>query len=231
LPHNKVNNYDEENVMVRKKNAKVQNQIEAAIWQLFLTQGYTHTSYANIAAQTQLTRTLIQHYYPHKVLMLRPVQLRVGTAVFKQVEKMYPELNEPLARYYLIRQLYFGVFLDNRQLNQLYLDILENRKLTEASLNSDLSWSMTFLNQQHELTDDDRFQLISSIGGFYQLIYYALTTGKQFDIGHYFSPIMQILCTLSDLSHADYVTLIHTYKIPMQKLSAISTSIFNNLYK
>jgi AcrR family transcriptional regulator len=157
------------------------DDIAREAYRLFLENGYTATTYRDIAHAVGRDRALVQYHFPHKEELVVGCLRKLIDLI--EVEIARNELAVPESAGYrvLIAQLYFA-FLLQPGIRRFTLDVLSSRAITHEILVMESNWNLDYLGvppaEQREAFD----QAIVAVGGAYELMYRYLITGEELDV-------------------------------------------------
>ncbi len=156
--------------------------IEAKARGLFLTKGYAKTSYADIAEACGLEKTNVQKHFAHKDLFIDHFfeDLLDYADEFIASRGLLP--NDYYQALYVVGQIHFAFLLSTPELRRLTLDIVSDRKLSEAMISQDVAWATQYLDG-FSLEEQESFadNVAVVMGGMYELLYRKLSSGSEID--------------------------------------------------
>ena len=156
--------------------------IESSARKLFLQKGFAKTSYADIAKACGVEKTNVQKHFPHKDLFIDHFfedLLDYSDEFFAKRDMLPDDYYQAL---YLVGQIHFAFLLSTPELRRLTLDIVSDRKLTEAMISQDVTWATKYLkgfSLEEQQTFADNVAVV--MGGMYELLYRKLSTGSPLD--------------------------------------------------
>ena len=151
--------------------------IESSARKLFLEKGFAKTSYADIAKACGVEKTNVQKHFPHKDLFIDHFfedLLDYSDEFFAKRDMLPDDYYQAL---YLVGQIHFAFLLSTPELRRLTLDIVSDRKLTEAMISQDVTWATKYLegfSLEEQQTFADNVAVV--MGGMYELLYRKLST-------------------------------------------------------
>ncbi|MBQ2693574.1 MAG: TetR/AcrR family transcriptional regulator, partial [Clostridia bacterium] len=148
---------------------------------LFLEKGFAKTSYQDIAKVCGVEKTNVQKHFPHKDLFIDHFfeDLLDYSDEFFAKRDMLP--NDYYQALYLVGQIHFAFLLSTPELRRLTLDIVSDRKLTEAMISQDVSWATKYLegfSLEEQQTFSDNVAVV--MGG--KLFFSAGRDGQSFAV-------------------------------------------------
>lgn len=145
-----------------------------AAYSLFLNEGYQETSYSKIANLSGIGRPLVQYYFPKKEeLALSFIDRLMETANRLLVDSGQAS-NLPEVFLGQFGQIYYSFMLRNSQTKRLMLDFLRDRELSSRTIDSNIRYSLSFLDGGEELGSSLIEASIKATGGVYELLYCLL---------------------------------------------------------
>jgi AcrR family transcriptional regulator len=155
--------------------------IAKAAFRLFLTNGYTATSYREIAAAVGRDRAIVQYHFPHKESLVVECLRRLIELIEGEIAAHGFALRESPGYRVVIAQIYFA-FLMMPGIRQFTLDVLSSRAITQEILVMESNWNLDFLGVPEGAKREAFDQAIMAVGGAYDLMYRYLVTGEELDI-------------------------------------------------
>ena len=161
---------------------KTEQEILELAFRLFLEKGFAKTSYQDIAKVCGVEKTNVQKHFPHKDLFIDHFfeDLLDYSDEFFARRDMLP--NDYYQALYLVGQIHFAFLLSSPELRRLTLDIVSDRKLTEAMISQDVSWATKYLEDfslEEQQTFADNVAVV--MGGMYELLYRKLSADAPLD--------------------------------------------------
>ncbi len=169
--------------MGRPQNTQLKAQILEAAACLFASQGYDATSYSAVAAECGVSRNLVQYHFGKKEMLAVAFMESRLTAAQESLGLSAADLMDNFEAIGRVGACYFEQLLAEPGLRQFLLDILRNRDLTETVLAFNLDWIGQFLSDGAPADHEAALVVVlKSMGGFYELLYYALSNNKPINI-------------------------------------------------
>ena len=174
--------------MARAKNIQARETIKLAAYHLLMEKGYNKTTYSEIASACGCERTSIQYYFPNKKLIIQEFLFRLLSLSEEYVNDKYTKHENDFINLYLISQVYFAFFLYDDEFNQLTLDFLSSRLISEAVIDFNLDWILSsymknWQGPEKNMKKEDIEEIIVlTMGGVYELIYRNLRNGNRNNI-------------------------------------------------
>ena len=152
-----------------------------AAYQLFMKQGYTATTYKQIAEAIGKERTTVQGFFPQKVLLATDFlnDLAIGCETFARERGLLAA--EPVSSLLSIGQLYFAFLLKDSGMRRFTFDIISDRAITGESLSRNQSWVDAFLAEEAVDVAQSMRSFVLAMGGGYDLLYQAMKSGIAID--------------------------------------------------
>ena len=182
--------------MARPKNLEGRAEVHRAAFRLFMEQGYTATTYADIAAAIGKERTTVQGFFPKKELLAMDFENGVvlGNEQFARDEGLLQ--GEPVADFYVIGQLNISFHVKDKGMRRFTRDVLSDRALTMRTLAFNEEWVERFMGA----AADDRLELMANYaiaqGGGNELLFMRLAEGDTVDV---FSLVSKIITAFTAL--------------------------------
>lgn len=217
--------------MARPRNIAGRDRVASAARRLFLTRGYTDTSYSEIADACGCTRSLVQLYFPKKQLLAIDFFDKLLTAAIDYLDDHNMRTGNDFADMYVIGQLHFWFLLTDDNLRRFTLDILGSRALTEEVLAFDAQWGFNFVGadttvRESRLTSDT----VMAMGGFYELLYQSLKHDQEFDMPYWLRKVMVEFMIGFGHRHEDAVALLEAHEIHAEQGARIAAALREQLF-
>jgi len=218
--------------VARPKNIAGRDRVASAARRLFLTRGYTETSYAEIANACGCTRSLVQLYFPKKQLLAIDFFDKLLTAAIDYLTEHNMRTGNDFADMYVIGQLHFWFLLTDDNLRRFTLDILASRALTEEVLAFDAQWGFNFVAadpavRESRLTGDT----VMAMGGFYELLYQSLRHGHDLDdMPYWLRKVMVEFMIGFGHRHEDAVALLQAHEVDADQGAQIAVALRERLF-
>lgn len=166
--------------MAKPRNTEERNRIEKIAFRILTDKGVSDTSFADIALKANVTRSLVQHYFPKKDIFIEDFINRCLTEISDIVEESdYIDSSDPIERLYAIGFITFEFLLYNRQMENLKQDILRTRDNTMLIVDDVIMWAMDYLENSDDTLKDSVAEAIRySMGGAFEHIYSCLEKGQ-----------------------------------------------------
>lgn len=167
--------------MARPKNNKLKEQIAKESWRQFRTLGYDGTSYSTIAEACGISRNLVQYHYPKKEMLsiafMEQVLVEAQSSLGISEEKLHGDFRA----IYEVGCCFFAFLLQENGYRTFLHDVIKSRERTQNVLSFNASWALARIDLPTGIDLEPILQeVIVSMGGFYELMYYCLQTGKPF---------------------------------------------------
>ena len=169
--------------MAKPKNTEERNRIEKIAFRILTDKGVSNTSFADIAARANVTRSLVQHYFPKKDIFIEDFINRCLTEISRIVEESnLIDASNPIERLYAVGYLQFEFLLYNRQMENLKQDILRTRDNTKIIVDDVIKWVDRYLGDEPDDMKDTVAEAIRyAMGGAFEHIYACLEDGRPID--------------------------------------------------
>ena len=187
--------------MAKPKNMEERNRIEKIAFRILTDKGVSNTSFADIALKANVTRSLVQHYFPKKDIFIEDFISRCLSEIAGIVEKSdYIDDSNPVERLYAIGYITFEFLLYNRQMENLKQDILRTRDNTMLIVDDVIMWAENYLEDQPDTMKDKVAEAIRySMGGAFEQIYACLEKGLPIDGDRISEQVIKIMNAELDL--------------------------------
>lgn len=171
--------------MAKPRNLEERNRIEKIAFRILTDKGISETSFADIAQKANVTRSLVQHYFPKKDIFIADFINRCLTEISALVEESdFIDSTDPIERLYAVGYIQFEFLLYNRQMENLKQDILRTRDNTMLIVDDVIMWAMDYLEDEDDALKDRVAEAIRySMGGAFEHIYACLEKSWPVD-GH-----------------------------------------------
>ena len=170
--------------MPRNENCELKNELEETLIRQLQEQGLNATTYKSIADDLGISRALVQHYYPKKIdfalffleTLMSEAAKTLGIDSYSSNERLNVE------DAYLLGCLYYGYLLDDEGGSQLLFDILKDRELSDELMRAHYEWGLENIDPTRPDFESRSHDVITTWGGFYELMYMALKQGFDPDL-------------------------------------------------
>ena len=172
-----------EGPMAKPRNTEERNRIERIAFRILTDKGVSDTSFADIALKANVTRSLVQHYFPKKDIFIEDFINRCLSEISDLVdESEYVDSTNPIEEIYAVGFIAFEFLLYNRQMENLKQDILRTRDNTTLIVDTVIMWAMDHLeNQPDEIKDKVATAIRYAMGGAFEDIFSSLDKGEPID--------------------------------------------------
>lgn len=166
--------------MPRPKNNELHQQITLAARNLFYQNGYTATSYADIADACGLAKTNIQQHFPTKDRFITDFYRDLLDELDACLEKQGTRTDNYYVNLYLIGQYLFSFLLGSEPMKKFTMDIISHRELTEIMIDLEVEWATSYeVGFSKEELAAFRDDIAMIMGGIYELLYRKLKAGEE----------------------------------------------------
>lgn len=169
--------------MARPRNDKLKEQIVRESWRQFRTHGYSGTTYRTIADACGISRNLVQYHFPKKEL-LSTAFMECVLEQAQQALGLSPEaIRNNYRAIYEVGCCFFAFLLQKEGYRSFLLDVIASRERTENVLAFNVSWALARIDVPKGIDIEPvRQEVVVSMGGFYELLYYCLKEQKPFAV-------------------------------------------------
>lgn len=154
--------------MARQKNTELREKIIMVAYKLFYTKGYDKIKMIDIARECDISKSLLQHYFPKKDNLIIEIFNGLIERSYTYVETQFPEIMEDkvLANSIFYHLYYELLTRDNNKLLKMYHVILGNTDLLCQAC--DFAFKQAYANKSAESMNDKLSDYIIN-GAFSQL--------------------------------------------------------------
>ena len=157
-------------------------EITHAAWRQFRTSGYHATTYASVAKDRGIGRSLVQYHFPRKEEL--PISL-VSWALEQSEHCLGANVENAIddhVAFYKIGVCTFTFLLDGG-FSRFLREMLESRAITEALLAMNIEWALAHTDSEFTAGKEEVVRtVITNMGGFYDYLYHCLSAGKKFNV-------------------------------------------------
>ncbi|MGI6032585.1 MAG: TetR/AcrR family transcriptional regulator [Coriobacteriales bacterium] len=169
--------------MPRPRNDKLKEQIATESWRQFRAHGYNGTTYSTIAKKCGISRNLVQYHFPKKELLASGFMEHVLAEAQAALGLSDQALFNDFPSIYEVGCCFFLFLMQKGGYRQFLSDTVSSRELTQDTLAFDLEWALDRLELPEDIDlEPVRQEVIVSMGGFYELMYYCLKADKPFPV-------------------------------------------------
>lgn len=162
--------------MAAPRNDQERDRIYQAAVELFKTKGYEETTYRDIAESCDISRSMVQHYFPKKEQIVTRFFEAHLDDIHAQALKLLKSDADPLSVFCIMGLMHFDFLLGNKGMTAFTSDIITSRPLTESIVASEREWAKSKIqNNGDPVTTEDA--LTVALGGAYELLYQAMRSG------------------------------------------------------
>lgn len=211
--------------MGRAKNTELREKISAHAVKLFSEKGYVNTSFADIARECGVERTIVQYYFPYKDILIREFLDKCLKKVAEMAEELSEERFDAFGRAYFMGVASFEFIINCKKMEKMALDIIESRQLTSLIIPLYCQWDKW-------LTGDD-FQedaTIMAIGGAYELLYHYMKNGIEISSEFLAEKSYYVFTSWHGVSHERAKEKLLEYCITEEEVKAAAKKIEKALF-
>lgn len=173
--------------MARRRNEEERERLLQVAYKLMAEQGFENTSLSDIARAANITKSLVQYYFPAKEILATTLIDRGLNKIFIQLSDD-ESLNFPSVAvkafgvgYVLFNYSFFNPVITNYLIDEY----LENRLYTMMVTDSGLDWfEKTYPKLMHKLYNEDPHfadKFSFALGGLIQYVYECRETNSEID--------------------------------------------------
>ncbi|MDO5448212.1 MAG: TetR/AcrR family transcriptional regulator [Clostridia bacterium] len=173
--------------MARKRNEAERERLLQVAYKLMTEQGFENTSLSDIARAANITKSLVQYYFPAKEIIATTLVERGLNKIDEQLTND-PNLNFPNSTvkafavgYVLFNYSFYNIVITNH----LIQEYLENRLYTMIVVNCGMEWLEKLEPElMHKLTTEDPHfedKLAFTFGGIIEYVYECYEDNREMD--------------------------------------------------
>lgn len=219
--------------MARPRNEALYNSVRNEAFRQLFEQGYKTTSYTTIARACGTTRAIVQDYFPKKREMALAAIADLTEIAFRAAAAQalpFGELDDELAK---IAQMdvaatcFFQLFQEEERPRRFLGEFIENRDNAEVLIIYIMNWAFGEAGHEEALEPPAQADdLIASLGGFYELVYYHFKHGGSFDVCACYAKVTVEWMRVLGRSEQDIAaTLQAVESVPAEARAAVIKSI------
>lgn len=162
--------------MPRAENPELKKRLEAVIQRNLCIRGFDATSYQTIADDAEISRALVQHYYPRKMDFAINFLMRLlsTAASILGIDGYDGYSRIDYLNAYRIGCLYYGYLLNENGARLMFFDLLKDRERTDELMLSHYEWALVNVDPDRPAYDAQSQNVIEAWGGFYELMYRSI---------------------------------------------------------
>ena len=169
--------------MARPRNDRLKDQIVRESWRQFRTNRYGGTTYSTIAEACGISRNLVQYHFPKKELLSTAFMERVLEQAQRALGFSQERIHNDYHAIYQVGCCFFEFLLQEDGYRAFLLDVISSRERTESVLAFNASWALERVDFPENVDFEPvRQEVVVSMGGYYELLYYCLKEEKPFDV-------------------------------------------------
>ncbi len=168
--------------MARPQNEKLKAAITAAVERQFLERGYRDTSYRSIAEECGISRNLVQYHFPKKEKLAEAFMESLLRKSMRELGFSEADLHGDFKKIKAVGVLYFETLMASSGSRQFLQDVLASRDMTEDILAFNMDWALDAVGATPATKKDVQQSIVVHMGGFYELLYWALRHDEQIDL-------------------------------------------------
>ncbi len=130
--------------MGRARNMEARDKISRTAIQLFSEKGYVNTSFTDIAKACGVERSIVQYYFPYKEILIIEFLDKCLRLIAEMAENLDGERFDVLGRQYFLGFVSFSFLVDSDKMQNLTMDIVASRQLTETMMPLYCQWDKWF---------------------------------------------------------------------------------------
>ena len=157
--------------MAAPKNLKERKRIYDHALKLFAEQGYTKTKYSDIAEAAGSTKSMVQHYFPKKEMLVQEYLNEHLESIAKEAEQYAG--GDIMKLFIMMGLIHFHTLLNDEKMRLFFNDLLASRELTDIIVRAERDWAGTQLEPVVEGPVFVKDALTVALGGAYELMFQA----------------------------------------------------------
>ena len=209
--------------MARPKSGQTAQMIAESARRLFLSKGYQDTSYTDLAKASGVGRTTIQVYVPKKGILAELFLAKLRDAADERAAGIVPAGEPPVARQYVLGQIYLAAFLSCEESKRFLFDVLHDRTLMGENIVDELMWSLEYVSSSEAALDDASREMLQDViafmGGLYELLLYSVRTGDSIDIPRRLGASIRVLAKIAGGDDAEGDRIVERYALDADALA------------
>lgn len=206
--------------------------IKKAACKQFLSVGFNATTYQSIADACGLARTNVQYHFPNKTALALTFMEDLLSAIRDSLEESPLSSDDKIENMFLIGQVFFAFLLDGKSHQKFALDLVSSRVLTGEILSLDYKWGLTYLGLDLEKLDPQLNEdIVFSMGGFYELLYHALSKEKSFNVYRQLSKVMRTIMEDLELPEGEIQSHLDNCRADAADIEALCQKVSQKLKK
>jgi len=161
------------------RNDKERNRIYDQAIRLFMEHGYAKTTYKDIANACDTTKSMVQHYFPKKELMVERFFHEKLDEFLNQAQSAVTVDHSLLDLLTCVGLFQYDFLLNSPQAKLFCADLLENRSLTNKIILEEFQWASERIQDSTPAGTTMRAQFIIALAGAFDLMHLAFQRGEQ----------------------------------------------------
>lgn len=173
--------------MARKRNEEERERLLHVAYKLMTEKGFENTSLSDIAREANITKSLVQYYFPAKEILATSLVERGLNRIDEQLTED-PNINFPsdIVKAFAVGYvLFYYSFYNNVITRYLIQEYLENRLYTMIVVNAGMEWfEKTQPELMHKLSaEDPHFEdkISFTFGGIIEYVYECNENNREID--------------------------------------------------
>lgn len=186
-------------MMPKPKNIQQRIAIRNAAFELFQTKGFAVATYGEIAKASGISRSLVQSYFPKKVMIPDQIFLSISSAAQHAAEELGILEGDALDKLQVVGYLFFSFLLKDERMRMFTSSVLQEREATSNGLMYDEEWlNSLFDGREHDKVNFSRCYIMA-MGSGYEYLYRCLSVGDEPDVGFLLASILEVFAVLTGL--------------------------------
>lgn len=205
--------------MSRRRNEEERERLLQVAYKLMTEQGFENTSLSDIARAANITKSLVQYYFPAKEIIATTLIERGLNKIFDQLSNDSElEFEDNIVKAFAVSYILFNYSFYNKVITKyLIQEYIENRMYTMMVIDLGMEWfekiepELMFKLRTVDLHFDDKFAF--AFGGILEYVYSCNENNREIDgdfvVKH---AISQLKSTISEVTD-HYDTIINIDKL------------------
>ena len=168
--------------MARPQNEQLKAAITAAVERQFLEHGYRETSYRSIAEECGISRNLVQYHFPKKEKLAEAFMESLLKKSMRDLGFCEADLRGDFKKIKAVGVRYFETLMASSGSRRFLQDVLASRDMTGEILAFNMDWALDAVGAAPARKKDVQRSIVVHMGGFYELLYWALLHGEKIDL-------------------------------------------------
>ncbi len=180
-------------------------------YHLFLERGYNATSFSDIASFAGVSKSLVQKHFGKKETFIYNFLSDLLDYTDEYLSAHNLKTDNYWINFYRIGTLHYEFLLRDEGRRRLMLDLMLDRRLTDAIIELDIAWALDYMHGfSEEQSEELRENITLAMAGVYELIYQSLTHETPLDYGNIQHKALLLTMFLQGISRRDAEKLLES---------------------